>query len=134
MRQGKFYYTLDYHLGRPVVISGLKLSPNHILVLCRFPKPKDEGWFILLGDLETQDLLALKRLGSLRRGNTNNHQLTFTTPYINQPEVMGHHLGSLTSSYTKRIILTLYLISDAYIGLDQQYELRLEVVDSQPNN
>ena len=47
---------------------------------------------------------------------------------------MGHHLGSLTSSYTKRIILTLYLISDAYIGLDQQYELRLEVVDSQPNN
>ena len=116
------------------VISGLKLSPNHILVPCRFPKPKDEGWFILLGDLETQDLLALKRLGGLRRGNANNHQLTFTTPYINQPEVMGHHLGSLTSSYTKRIILTLYLISDAYIGLDQQYELRLEVVDSQSNN
>ena len=109
-------------------------SPNHIIVPCRFPKPKDEGWFILLGDLETQDLLALKRLGGLRRGNANNHQLTFTTPYINQPEVMGHHIGSLTTSYTKRIILTLYLISDAYIGLDQQYELRLEVLDSQSNN
>ena len=95
----------------------------------RFPKPKDEGWFLLLGDLETQDLLALKRLSSLKTAGPNNHQLTFTTPFINSPEVMGHQMGSLTGCYSKRVILTLYIISDAYLGLDQQYHLKLEVIN-----
>ena len=95
----------------------------------RFPKPKDEGWFLLLGDLESQDLLALKRLGGLKSSGANNHQLTFTTPFIDSPEVMGHQIGSLTGGYSKRIILTLYIISDAYLGLDQQYDLKLEVIN-----
>ena len=28
----------------------------------RFPKPKDEGWFLTLGCVERQELLALKRV------------------------------------------------------------------------
>ena len=95
----------------------------------RFPKPKDEGWFLLLGDLETQDLLALKRLGSLKSVGSNNHQLTFTTPCIDSPEIMGHQVGNLTGGYSKRVILTLYIISDAYLGLDQQYDIKLEVIN-----
>ena len=97
----------------------------------RFPKPKDEGWFLLLGDVETHDLLALKRLGTLRKNSSNSHQLTFTTPYVNVPEINGHQIGGLTGEYSKRVILTLYIICDAYIGLDQQYDLRLEVTDPQ---
>ena len=110
------------------MISLYDLTCNLIL-LCRFPKPKDEGWFLLLGDMESQDLLALKRLGSLKNVGSNNHQLTFTTPFIDSPEVMGHQIGSLTGGYSKRVILTLFVISDAYLGLDQQYDLKLEVIN-----
>ena len=106
---------------------------NNYAYLCRFPKPKDEGWFLLLGDIETHDLLALKRLGSLRSGCANNQQLTFTTPCVNAPEILGHQIGSLTGEYTKRVILTLYVISDAYIGLDQQYDIRLEIANDHSN-
>ena len=103
-----------------------------ILISCRFPKPKDEGWFLLLGDVETHELLALKRIGGLKTGTTNNQQLTFTTPSFNTPEIMGHNIGGFKD--TKRVILTLYIMSDAYIGLDQQYDLRLEIADSPTNN
>ena len=95
----------------------------------RFPKPKDEGWFLLLGDLETQDLLALKRIPSLKSHGSSSHQLTFTTPLTDIPEIMGHQVGSLTGGYSKRVILTLYVISDAYLGLDQQYDIKLEVIN-----
>ena len=73
-------------------------------------------------------------MGSLRQGTPNSHQLTFTTPYIDAPEIMGHQIGGLTGGYTKRVILTLYVISDAYLGLDQQYELKLEITDSTSNS
>ena len=74
-------------------------------------------------------MLALKRLGSLKSVGSNNHQLTFTTPCIDSPEIMGHQVGSLTGGYSKRVILTLYIISDAYLGLDQQYDIKLEVIN-----
>lgn len=75
----------------------------------RFPKVKDEGWFIILGEVETQDLIAIKRLGFVR-GQTNV-QLSFYTP-----EAVG------------RAIFTVYLISDSYQGLDQQYDICLDVI------
>ena len=35
--------------------------------LCpRFPKPKLEGWFLVLANRETKDLLSLKRVSTLR--------------------------------------------------------------------
>ena len=90
----------------------------------RFPKPKDEGWFLVLGNIETRELLALKRIGVLR-GNVTNQQITFTTPSTKGPQVSDHQLEGFQKN--KRVILTLYVISDAYIGLDQQYDLKLEV-------
>ena len=29
----------------------------------RFPKAKDEGWFLVLGDVEQYEVVALKRVG-----------------------------------------------------------------------
>ena len=46
---------------------------------------------------------------------------------------MGHQIGGLTGDFNKRVILTLYVMSDAYIGLDQQYDLRLEITDGHSN-
>lgn len=44
----------------------------------KFPKPKDEGWFLTLGCVEDRELLALKRIGY--RSNKSSHQLCFTAP------------------------------------------------------
>jgi activating signal cointegrator complex subunit 3 len=70
---------------------------------------KDEGWFIIFGEIETQDLIAIKRVGHIR--GQNNVQLAFYSP-----EAVG------------RVIYTVYLISDSYLGLDQQYDICLDVV------
>ena len=76
----------------------------------RFPKPKDEGWFLILGCVEDKELLALKRVAPSRGRGVNQQQLSFYTP-----EAGG------------RVVYTLYVVSDCYLGLDQMYELCLDV-------
>ncbi|XP_063379753.1 activating signal cointegrator 1 complex subunit 3 [Cydia fagiglandana] len=84
-------------------------NPNN--VLCpRFPRGKNEGWFLTLGTIEHGELHALKRVPA--RGNA---QITFYTP-----------------NYRGRIIYTVYLMSDSYMGLDQQYDLQFEIIDPLP--
>ena len=73
----------------------------------RFPKAKDEGWWIILGEVDTGELLALKRVGFIKNKTT-------VSLAISPPESLA------------RKIYTLYLISDAYLGLDQQYDMYLE--------
>lgn len=75
----------------------------------RFPKPKDEGWFLIVGDIESRDVIALKRVGFVR-GSSHQSLALYT------PETPG------------RVIYTLYLMSDSYLGLDQQYDICLEVI------
>ncbi|XP_063225665.1 activating signal cointegrator 1 complex subunit 3 [Bacillus rossius redtenbacheri] len=75
-----------------------------------FPRGKDEGWFLTLGSVERAELLAMKRVPAWRAGRTTQ-QLSFYTPFR-----------------TGRTVLTLYLMSDCYLGWDQQYSLQLDVV------
>ena len=83
-----------------------------ILLHYRFPKPQDEAWFLILGNIEdNKDMLALKRVNTIRGARATTQKLTFWTP--EQPG---------------RVILTLYVMSDTYLGLDQQYDIHLEVV------
>ena len=77
----------------------------------RFPKPQNEAWFLILGSIEDMDMLALKRVNTVRGAIDSKQKLTFWTP-----EEPG------------RVILTLYVMSDTYLSLDQQYDLHLEVV------
>jgi activating signal cointegrator complex subunit 3 len=44
----------------------------------RFPKNKDEGWFLVLGEVERRELLAVKRIGYCRHRSTIS--LAFYTP------------------------------------------------------
>uniref|UniRef100_A0A665WR59 Activating signal cointegrator 1 complex subunit 3 n=1 Tax=Echeneis naucrates TaxID=173247 RepID=A0A665WR59_ECHNA len=75
----------------------------------RFPKVKDEGWFVILGEVDHRELLAVKRVGFVRNHTTVS--LAFYTP-----EKSG------------KFIYTLYLMSDSYLGLDQQYDIQLDVI------
>ena len=79
------------------------------MINCRFAKPQDEAWFLVLGNVEdNMDMLALKRVNTVR--GSSSQQITFWTP-----EKSG------------RVILTLYVMSDSYLGLDQQYDIYLNV-------
>ncbi|CAJ1061883.1 activating signal cointegrator 1 complex subunit 3 [Xyrichtys novacula] len=74
----------------------------------RFPKAKDEGWFLVVGEVDRRELLAIKRVGYVR--NRTAVSVAFYTP-----------------ERTGRCIYTLYLMSDSYLGLDQQYDIHLNV-------
>ncbi len=43
-----------------------------------FTKPKDEGWFLVLGEVEKKELLAIKRVGFIR--NHSSVSVAFYTP------------------------------------------------------
>lgn len=74
-----------------------------------FPKAKDEGWFLVMGEVDHKELLAVKRVGYVR-----NHTSVSVAFY--SPETTGKY------------IYTLYVMSDSYLGLDQQYDVHLNVI------
>lgn len=66
---------------------------------------------MVLGDIENRELMALKRVGFVQSRSTV--QLSFYTP-----ENPG------------RYIYNLYIMSDSYLGLDQQYSVCLNVIEA----
>ena len=88
------------------------------VVAPRFPKIKEEGWWLVLGDVGSETLLALRRVSF---GGRTTARLTFSLGGVGQGGFggLGGHGGQRPES------LTLFLISDAYLGLDQQYEVRM---------
>lgn len=65
----------------------------------------------MLGVVDDGELLALKRIGAIKSRSTVS--LAFFTP-----EEIGHK------------IYTLYFMSDSYIGLDQQFDICLDVIEA----
>ncbi|KAG9493297.1 hypothetical protein GDO78_001283 [Eleutherodactylus coqui] len=78
-------------------------------IALKFPKAKDEGWFLVLGEVDKKELVALKRVGYIR--NKSTVSIAFYSP-----------------EHTGRCIYTLYLMSDSYMGMDQQYDLYLDII------
>jgi activating signal cointegrator complex subunit 3 len=68
----------------------------------RFPKPKDEGWWIIIGDLAKQELMAMRRVKIKRES-----KIELIVPDI------------------KDTTLTVFLLSDCYLGIDQQYDFKV---------
>ncbi|XP_052868650.1 activating signal cointegrator 1 complex subunit 3 [Anopheles cruzii] len=94
-----------------VFVQLIRLGPlDSLSIHCpKFPKGKDEAWFLTLGHQDEGEVIALKRCAY--RNNRSTHQLCFYAP-----------------SNPGRRIYTLYLLSDGYLGLDQQYNIQLEIV------
>ncbi|KAL9184266.1 hypothetical protein ACHAXT_002352 [Thalassiosira profunda] len=72
-----------------------------------FPKEKREGWWIVVGDTKTNSLLSLKRV-TLQK--TQKVMLEFMAP-----EEPGDYN------------LTLFCMSDSYLGCDQEYSVPISV-------
>jgi len=84
----------------------------------KYPKPKDENWIVILGvncKSETNnELICLKRLSTFKSRKMNS------TLYFKTPEIENQ-----TSKQT--FMLSLFLMSDVYLGLDQQYDLNFNL-------
>lgn len=79
-----------------------------------FPQKREENWWVVIGDTKTNTLLSIKRLTLNQKAKI---KLDFTAPTI-------------TNSYS----YTLYLMSDAYLGCDQEYKLNFNVVSKSNQN
>merc|ERR1712167_150970 len=69
----------------------------------RYPKRKDEGWWLVIGDTRNRKLLGVKRVPLQHSAKVN---LEFEAP-----EEMGKYK------------FTLFFMCDSYMGCDQEYEL-----------
>ena len=69
----------------------------------RYPKMKEEGWWLVLGDRTSRELLALRRVSFGDRATT---KLTYEPTPPGAPED-----------------LVVYLMSDCYLGMDQEVEI-----------
>ncbi|VFQ99826.1 unnamed protein product [Cuscuta campestris] len=71
----------------------------------RYPKSKDEGWWLVVGDTKSNQLLAIKRFSLQRKSKI---KLDFAAP-------------------AEAGMYTLYFMSDSYLGCDQEYTFALDV-------
>ena len=76
----------------------------------RFPKVKEEGWWLVVGDTKSNQLLAIKRVTLQRKARA---KLDFTAPA--EPGKKSY---------------TLYFMCDSYMGCDQEYNFTVNVKDS----
>ena len=77
----------------------LDAAPRAVCPL--YPKIKQEGWWVVLGDRETDELLALRRVSF---GSEARTRLTYETR-------------------ARAGVVVAFLVSDCYVGLDQETEL-----------
>ncbi|PNX87373.1 U5 small nuclear ribonucleoprotein 200 kDa helicase-like protein, partial [Trifolium pratense] len=76
----------------------------------RYPKAKEEGWWLVVGDTKTNMLLAIKRVSLQRKLKT---KLEFPAP-----------------SDAGKKSYVLYFMCDSYIGCDQEYGFTLDVKEA----
>jgi pre-mRNA-splicing helicase BRR2 len=78
---------------------------NGFVIAPYYPKRKEEGWWLVLGNPSNNQLLAIKRLTA----NQSKVQLEFVVADS------GKHK------------LKLYLMSDSYLGADQEFDVVVDV-------
>ncbi|KAG1680515.1 U5 small nuclear ribonucleoprotein helicase [Nymphon striatum] len=71
-----------------------------------YPQKREEGWWVVIGDIKSNSLISIKRLTLQQKAKV---KLDYVAP------VVGHHT------------YTLYFMSDAYMGCDQEYKFNIDV-------
>ncbi|KAF6148789.1 hypothetical protein GIB67_038122 [Kingdonia uniflora] len=75
----------------------------------RYPKAKEEGWWLIVGDTKSNQLLAIKRVSLQRKSKV---KLEFAPAEAGKKSYM------------------LYFICDSYMGCDQEYSFSVDVKES----
>ncbi|XP_057975610.1 DExH-box ATP-dependent RNA helicase DExH12 [Malania oleifera] len=73
----------------------------------RYPKAKEEGWWLVVGDTKSNQLLAIKRVALQRKSKV---KLEFAAP-----------------AEAGKKPYTLYFMCDSYLGCDQEYSFTVDV-------
>ncbi|CAB3262336.1 unnamed protein product [Arctia plantaginis] len=95
--------------GKPIVVEVSLEREDDIVgpvIAPFFPQKREEGWWVVIGDPKTNTLLSIKRVSLAR---TAKVRLDFVCG------VAGRHT------------YTLYFMSDAYLGADQEYKFTADV-------
>ncbi|KAK1332769.1 hypothetical protein QTO34_006299 [Cnephaeus nilssonii] len=78
-----------------------------------FPQKREEGWWVVIGDAKSNSLISIKRLTLQQKAKV---KLDFVAP------ATGAH------NYT------LYFMSDAYMGCDQEYKFSVDVKEAETDS
>ncbi|KAH0663456.1 hypothetical protein KY284_028387 [Solanum tuberosum] len=100
----KYHVTLKRYVERRRTEVGPVIAP-------RYPGTKEEGWWLVVGDTMSNQLLAIKRVITLQR--KSKVKLDFAAP-----------AEAGTRNYT------LYFMCDSYKGCDQEYNFTLNVKEA----
>lgn len=76
---------------------------------CLHQQVKEEGWWLVVGNTKANTLLCIKRISLQLKAKV---KLEFVAPEAGE------------------YVYTLYLMSDSYLGCDQEYELPLQVAEA----
>ena len=77
---------------------------------CLFKQKREEGWWVVIGDPKSNSLISIKRLTLQQKAKV---KLDFVAPSTG-----SHHY-------------TLFYMSDAYMGCDQEYKFTISVADAE---
>lgn len=86
----------------------------------RYPKIKEEGWWVLVGHTASGELLAMKRIAL---GARTTARLALPRELASGADLGGH--GHAARGGGAADLITVYFVSDSYLGLDQQYDVPL---------
>jgi pre-mRNA-splicing helicase BRR2 len=86
-------------------------SPGNVIAPF-YPKPKDESWWLVIGDTATRTLLAIKKVSFVQ---TYELGLDFSVP----ENVVG------------KLGLVLYFMCDSYLGADQEFKFDINVIEGE---
>jgi len=114
VQEGGIYNNIDFDL-EPLIEGGEGMMKVHLkrvnksksqrVSISHFPKPKDANWILIVGNPSKNDVLGIKRIQfNWQTSKTLNVQLP--DDFLNEK-------------------LSLFLMCDSYIGLDQEYSIDL---------
>ena len=92
---------IEVKLEREDEVTGPVIAPF-------FPTKREEGWWVVVGDPKANTLLSIKRL-------TLQQKAKFVLDFV----------APRPGKYT----YTLYFMSDAYLGCDQEYKFNLDIAE-----
>ncbi|XP_065353810.1 U5 small nuclear ribonucleoprotein 200 kDa helicase [Cloeon dipterum] len=107
----------DIHIGDSVnVVVNLEREDEVTgpVIAPFFPQKREEGWWVVIGDPKTNALLSIKRLTLQQKAKV---KLDFVAP-----KPCGDY------EYT------LYFMSDAYLGCDQEYKFKIRVEEPESDS
>ncbi|KAL7747290.1 putative steryl acetyl hydrolase mug81 [Sorochytrium milnesiophthora] len=122
--------TLRVHLTRQAPLGhGHRTNRDLRVHAPRFPKAQYEGWFVVVGDPRTKTVCGMKRVSMRTEDKSSRHGVarvrdSITTDVSIRTDGLR---AAAAATATGKYPVSVFVMSDAYIGLDQVLEVDLQV-------